>query len=86
MKLYPQSGLTVIHSNGVSDNEQKQEVQGKEETGQGITQPTVKTKIKEAVKNLKERLSRVEKKINVGTEDKRRPILSREEGIDFYPQ
>ena len=31
-------------------------------------------------------MAREEKKINVCAEDKRRPILSRDEGIDFYPQ
>ena len=34
MKLYPQSGLMVIHSNGLSDKEQGQEIKGKEETRQ----------------------------------------------------
>ena len=35
--------------------------------------------IKEVVKNPKERMAREEKEINMGAEDKRRPILSREE-------
>ena len=38
------------------------------------------------VKNTKARLDREEKGINMSIEDKRRSILSREEGIDFYPQ
>ena len=46
----------------------------------------VRTKIKGIVPNLKERGAREEKKINMITEYKRRPLLSREEGIDFYPQ
>ena len=49
-------------------------------------QQTVRPEIKEVVKNLKGRLKGEEEKINVGAEDKRRSILSREGGIDFYPQ
>ena len=32
MKLYPQSGLMVIHGKGLSDKEQGQEIKGKEGT------------------------------------------------------
>ena len=85
MKLYPQSGLMVIHGNGLSNKEQEQEIKGKGETGQDKEQRTVRPEIKETFKNPKGRLAR-EKKINAGTEDKRRSILSREEGIDFHPQ
>ena len=86
MKLYPQSGLMLIHSNGLSDKEQGQEIKGKGETGQDKTQQTVRPEFREAVKNPKGRLAREKEKINVGTDDKRRSILNREERINFYPQ
>ena len=76
----------VINNDKSNNKEQKQEVQGKEKTRQSETQRTVRTKIKETVPNLKERGAREEKKKNMVTEDKRRPLMSREEGIDFYPQ
>ena len=76
----------IIHSNGLNDKKQGQEIKGKEKTGQDKTQQNVRPAIKEAVRNPKGRLAREEKKINLGTEDKRRSILSREEGIEFYPQ
>ena len=37
-------------------------------------------------KNPEGRLAREKEKINVGTDDKRRSILSREERVEFYPQ
>ena len=86
MKLYLHCGLVVIHSNRLSDKGQGQKVQEKGETGQDKTQGTVRPEIKEAVKNPKERFTSEEQKINMCSEDKRRLILSREEGIDFYPQ
>ena len=86
MELYPQSGLMVIHNDKLNNKEQKQEVQGNEKTRQSETQRIARTKIKETVPNPKERGAREKKKINMITEDKRRPLLSREEGIDFYPQ
>ena len=46
MELYPQSGLMVIHSNGLSDKEQGQEIKRKGETGLGKTQQTVGPEIK----------------------------------------
>ena len=41
MKLYPQSGLMVIHSDGLSDNEQRQKIKGEGETGQDRAPLTV---------------------------------------------
>ena len=84
MKLYPQSKLMVIHGNRLNNKAQGQEIKGKGETGQDKVQRTVRPEIKEAVKNPKERLAREEKKINLGTEDKRKSIQSRDEGIEFY--
>ena len=46
MKLDPQSGLTVIHSDGLSDKEQRQKIKGKGETRQDKVQPTVLEEIK----------------------------------------
>ena len=67
-ELYPHSGLMVIHSDELSNNEQRQKIKGKGETGQDKVQLMFVAEIK------------------VNTEDQRRPILSREERIDFYPQ
>ena len=78
MKLYPQGGLMVIHGNGLSDKEQGHEIKGKEETRQDQAQPTVRSEIKETVRNLKVRLDREEKEINVDPEDKGRSVPSRE--------
>ena len=86
MKLYPQRGLMVKHSNGLSDKCQGHDIKGKGETGQDKAQWTVRPETKEAVKNPKARLVRKKEKINVGTDDKRRSILSREERIGFYTQ
>ena len=46
MKLYPQSGLMVIHSDGLSDKEQRQKIKGKGETGQDKAKLMVLVEIK----------------------------------------
>ena len=46
MKLYPQSGLMVIHSDRLSDKEQRQKIKGKGETGQDKAKLMVLVEIK----------------------------------------
>ena len=63
----------VIHNDKLNKKEQKQEIQGKEKTRQKETQRMVRSKIKETVRNPKERGAREEKKIYMVAEDKEDP-------------